>query len=109
MITLQKLKVFDNHVGDSDRLMWADLDEDIKLFEGNSDWAFINSIYHDIELIKNKLAAPSYIEQTLASLKANCDEASYDLLSAKILNAGKEPETAPDKTAGAKRRWWQWW
>lgn len=109
MITLQKLKVFNNHVGDSDRLMWADLDEDINLFKGNSDWALINSFYHDIELITRGLAAPSYIEQTMASLKANCDPDSYDLLSAKILNAGKEPEPDPVKTAPAKRRWWQWW
>ena len=106
MITLEKLDVYSKHSGDAERLMWAEQDAEINLFEGNGDWALIKSLYHDIDLIRSELAAQSYIEQALQTIKDNCDEAAGELLRDKIL----KPEAAPAKLEPeSKRKWWKFW
>lgn len=104
MLTAEKLRIYDTHFGDAERLMWAENEEEIKLFEGNADWALIKSLYHDIELIENKLAAPVYIEQVLQTISDNCDPVAGELLRGKILNP-----KAPANELAKPRKWWQFW
>ena len=76
MITIEKIKIFDNYGGDIDGLARVGCDYEKKLFD-NNDWSLIDNFYQDIELINKRLAAKTYIEQTFANLKENCDHESF--------------------------------
>ena len=76
MITIEKIKIFDNYGGDIDGLARVGRDYEKKLFD-NNDWSLIDNFYQEIELINKRLAAQTYIEQTFANLKENCDHESF--------------------------------
>ncbi len=80
MITTEKLKVFNSYGGDIDGLARVGRDHEKALFD-NDDWYIISSFYQDIELIKNRLAAQTYIDQTIDKLKLNCDKDSFEKLT----------------------------
>jgi len=83
MITIDKIKIFDSYRGDIDGLARVGRDSEKKLFD-NNDWSLIDSFYQDIELINRRLAAQTYIEQTIAKLKDNCNDESFDWFISRI-------------------------
>jgi hypothetical protein len=83
MITIDKIKIFDSFRGDIDGLARAGRDSEKKLFD-NNDWSLIDSFYQDIELINRRLAAPTFIDQTIAKLKDNCNDESFDWFISRI-------------------------
>lgn len=83
MITTEKIKIFNSYGGDSDGLARVVRDSEKKLFDHN-DWSVIGNFYQDIELINKRLAAQTYIEKTIAKLKDNCDNESFDLFISSI-------------------------
>ncbi|GAB3668451.1 hypothetical protein GCM10028791_43830 [Echinicola sediminis] len=83
MITLEKIIIFNSYGGDIDRLARGGRDYEKKLFV-NNDWSLIDSFYQDIELINKRLSAQTYTNQTIAKLKANCDDESWDWFTNRI-------------------------
>ncbi len=77
MITIEKVKIFDSYGGDFDGLARVGREYEKKMFD-NNDWSLIDNFYQDSELINKGLAAQTYIEQTFAKLKENCDQESFD-------------------------------
>jgi phosphoenolpyruvate carboxylase len=83
MITIEKIKIFNNYGRDIDGLARVGRDFEKKLFD-NDDWSLIDNLFQDIELINKRLAAQTYIVQTFAKLKDNFDHDSYQLFVSKI-------------------------
>jgi hypothetical protein len=83
MITTEKVKIFNSYGGDIDGLARVGREYDKNLFD-NDDWPLIDNLFQDIELINKGLAAQTYIDKTIAKLKENCDNDSYELFVSKI-------------------------
>ena len=83
MVTTEKLKVFEKYGGDIDGLARIGSEHEKQLFDSN-EWATIDILYQDIELITKRLVSHTYIEQTLKRLKENCDKSSFDFLIKKL-------------------------
>jgi hypothetical protein len=79
MITVEKLTIFDKYGGLYDGIDRIGNSFEKKLFE-NDEWSLIDSLYQDIELINDNLAAPGYIDKTINLMKASCDPDSYEIL-----------------------------
>jgi hypothetical protein len=83
MITLEKLRIFDKYDGDVDQLARIGRNYEKSQFDKN-DWSIIDNICQNIELINKGLVAQNYLEKTLKSIKENCDQTSFDILTSKI-------------------------
>lgn len=83
MITTEKIKIFNSYGGDSGGLARVGCNSEKKLFDHNN-WSVISNFYQDIELINNRLATQNNIEKTIAKLKVNCDNESFDLFTSSI-------------------------
>ncbi len=80
MITTEKIKIFDSYGGYYDGFARVGLEDEKAIFD-NDDWHIISCFYQDIELIKKRLAAQSYIDQTIDKLKLHCDKDSFKKLA----------------------------
>ena len=83
MITIEKIKIFDNYGGDIDGLARVGHDYEKKLFD-NNDWSLIESLFQDIDLINKGLVAQSYTEEAIVKIKANCDHESFNWFTNRI-------------------------
>jgi hypothetical protein len=84
MITTEKIKIFNSYSGDIDGLARGGRGYEKNLFD-TDDWSLIDNLFQDIELINKRLAAQTYIDQTIVKLKDNCDNDSYELFVSKII------------------------
>lgn len=84
MITLEKLQTFDKYGGDDDQLARRGKGNEKSQFDKN-DWSIIDEIYQDIELINKSLVAQTYLEKTLKTIKENCDQATINIITGKII------------------------
>jgi len=84
MITVEKLRVYDSYEGDVDSLARMGNEHENRLFTSNGDWMLITNFYQDILLINNWLASKAYAENCMVSMRANCDDESYQILLSKL-------------------------
>lgn len=83
MITTEKIKIFDRYDGNIDGFARSGREHEKKLLD-DDEWSVIDNLHQDIELINKRLAAQTYVAQTLIKLKENCDLDSFAILTSKI-------------------------
>ncbi len=84
MINKERINIYDSYKGDADGLYTVGNEYQRNLFSAE-EWTCIHNFLHDIELINKCLVAKPFTTETIARLKQNCDQESFDFFTSKII------------------------
>jgi hypothetical protein len=83
MITVEKIKIFDNYDGDIDGFSRVGRDYEKELID-DDDWSVIDKFLHNVGMINKGLSSQTFTNQTLTEIKQECDIDGFKYFTSQI-------------------------